>query len=92
MNPVGLLATPWITSNYTEVLASESFWQQLGSSILIAVLTTLTVVAFASLAAFVFARRRSAAGRVLFTFFTLGLLFPTAVAILPLFILVGRSD
>ena len=87
VNPVGL-PDPWITSNYTEVLGSESFWQQLGNSILIAVLTTLTVVAFASLAAFVFARRRFRGREVLFTFFTLGLLFPAAVAILPLFILI----
>ena len=70
------------------MLGSESFWQQLGNSILIAVLTTLTVVAFASLAAFVFARRRFRGREVLFTFFTLGLLFPAAVAILPLFILI----
>ena len=87
VNPVGL-PDPWITSNYTEVLGSESFWQQLGNSVLIAVLTTVTVVAFASLAAFVFARRRFRGREVLFTFFTLGLLFPAAVAILPLFILI----
>jgi raffinose/stachyose/melibiose transport system permease protein len=87
VNPVGL-PDPWITTNYTEVLGSESFWQQLGNSILIAVLTTVTVVAFASLAAFVFARRRFRGREVLFTFFTLGLLFPAAVAILPLFILI----
>jgi raffinose/stachyose/melibiose transport system permease protein len=87
VNPVGL-PDPWITSNYTEVLGSESFWQQLGNSILIAVLTTVTVVGFASLAAFVFARRRFRGREVLFTFFTLGLLFPAAVAILPLFILI----
>jgi raffinose/stachyose/melibiose transport system permease protein len=87
VNPVGL-PDPWITSNYTDVLGSESFWQQLGNSLLIAVLTTVTVVAFASLAAFVFARRRFRGREVLFTFFTLGLLFPAAVAILPLFILI----
>jgi len=87
VNPIAL-PDPWVTSNYTEVLGSESFWQQLGNSILIAVLTTVTVVAFASLAAFVFARRRFRGREVLFTFFTLGLLFPAAVAILPLFILI----
>ena len=87
VNPIAL-PDPWVTTNYTEVLGSESFWQQLGNSILIAVLTTVTVVAFASLAAFVFARRRFRGREVLFTFFTLGLLFPAAVAILPLFILI----
>ena len=43
---------------------------------------------FRRLAAFVFARRAFPGREVLFTFFTLGLLFPSAVAILPLFVLV----
>lgn len=87
VNPVGL-PDPWVVSNYTEVLTSGSFWQQLWNSILIAVGTTLLVLACASLAAFVFARRAFPGREVLFTFFTLGLLFPSAVAILPLFVLV----
>ena len=82
------LPDPWIVENYTDVLADPGFWQQLGNSVLIAVITTLTVVAFASLAAFVFARREFPGREVLFTLFTLGLLFPAAVAILPLFVLV----
>src|SRR5512141_1247933 len=56
VNPIAL-PNPWISSNYTDVLASGSFWQQLGNSLLIATVTTVTVVAFAALAAFVFARR-----------------------------------
>ncbi len=42
----------------------------------------------ASLAAFAFARMTFRGREVLFTLFALGLLFPTAVAILPLYILV----
>ena len=87
VNPVGL-PNPWVVSNYTEVLTSGSFWQQLWNSILIAAGTTLLVLACASLAAFVFARRAFPGREVLFTFFTLGLLFPSAVAILPLYVLV----
>ena len=87
VNPIAL-PDPWVTSNYTDVLADETFWQQLGNSVLIAVVTTVTVVVCAALAAFVFARRRFRGREVLFTFFTLGLLFPAAVAILPLFILI----
>ena len=86
-NPMAL-PDPWVFTNYSDVLASETFWQQLGNSILVAVITTLTVVGFASLAAFVFARRAFPGREVVFTLFTLGLLFPSAVAILPLFILV----
>jgi raffinose/stachyose/melibiose transport system permease protein len=82
------LPDPWVVSNYTDVLADGSFWQQLLNSVVIAVITTVTVVAFAASAAYVFARREFRGREVLFTLFTLGLLFPAAVAILPLFILI----
>jgi raffinose/stachyose/melibiose transport system permease protein len=82
------LPDPWVPSNYTEVLTSDTFWIQLKNSILIAAVTTIVVLVFASLAAFVFARRRFRGREVVFTLFTLGLLFPSAVAILPLFVLV----
>jgi raffinose/stachyose/melibiose transport system permease protein len=86
-DPVGL-PNPWVISNYTDTLTSGSFWRQLVNSVLIAAISTTMVVAFAALAAFVFARRAFPGREFLFTIFTLGLLFPAAVAILPLFILV----
>ncbi|MFK4067063.1 carbohydrate ABC transporter permease [Streptomyces sp. NPDC029674] len=81
------LPSPWVTSNYTDVLASGSFWRMLGSSTLIAVGTTLLTVGTAALAAFALARFAFRGREVLFTLFTIGLMFPFAVAILPLFIL-----
>ena len=86
-DPIGL-PNPWVTSNYTDTLTSPSFWRQLANSTIIAALSTVVVVLFAALAAFVFARRAFPGREVLYTLFTLGLLFPAAVAILPLFILV----
>jgi raffinose/stachyose/melibiose transport system permease protein len=86
-DPIGL-PNPWVTANYTDVLTSGSFWRQLANSALIAGISTLLVVLFSAMAAFVFARRAFPGREVLFTLFTLGLLFPAAVAILPLFILV----
>jgi raffinose/stachyose/melibiose transport system permease protein len=88
-DPVGL-PNPWVLSNYTDTLTSESFWRQLVNSLLIAAISTALVVVFAALAAFMFARRAFPGREVLFTLFTLGLLFPAAVAILPLFILVRQ--
>jgi raffinose/stachyose/melibiose transport system permease protein len=82
------LPSPWVTSNYTDVLGSDTFWIQLKNSVVIAAVTTIVVLVFASLAAFVFARRSFPGREVVFTLFTLGLLFPSAVAILPLFVLV----
>ena len=86
-DPIGL-PSPWVTANYTDVLTDAGFWRQVGNSTLIALVATATVVAFGSLAAFVFARREFPGRELVFTIFTLGLLFPAAVAILPLFILV----
>jgi raffinose/stachyose/melibiose transport system permease protein len=86
-DPVGL-PNPWVWTNYTDSLTSASFWVQLRNSIVVAGLTTAVVVLFAALAAFVIARREFPGREVAYTAFTLGLLFPVTVAILPLLILV----
>ncbi|GAA1007544.1 sugar ABC transporter permease [Acrocarpospora pleiomorpha] len=85
-NPIGL-PDPWVPSNYTDVLASGDFWVQVWNSSFIALATTFVTVAVAALAAFVFARFAFRGRELLFTVFAAGLMFPFAVAILPLFIL-----
>lgn len=86
-DPVAL-PDPWVWTNYTEPLTSESFWVQLRNSTVVAGLSTIIVVLFAALAAFVIARREFRGREIAYTVFTLGLLFPVTVAILPLLILV----
>ncbi|GHK05226.1 carbohydrate ABC transporter permease [Streptomyces sp. NPDC003753] len=90
-NPIGL-PDPWVTSNYTGILGSGSFWRMVGSSTFIAVATTLLVVAVSALAAFSFARFAFRGREVLFTLFTVGLMFPFAVAVLPLFLLLRSMN
>ncbi|MGW5664815.1 carbohydrate ABC transporter permease [Streptomyces sp. NPDC003758] len=90
-NPIGL-PDPWVTSNYTGILGSGSFWRMVGSSTFIAVATTVLVVAVSALAAFSFARFAFRGREVLFTLFTVGLMFPFAVAVLPLFLLLRSMD
>jgi raffinose/stachyose/melibiose transport system permease protein len=85
-NPFGLPA-PWVVSNYTDVLASGSFWLQMWNSTFIALLSTVIVVGLSAMAAFVFARFAFRGRELLFTLFTAGLMFPVAVAILPIFVL-----
>jgi raffinose/stachyose/melibiose transport system permease protein len=85
-DPVGL-PDPWVWTNYTDSLTSASFWIQLRNSAIVAGLSTIIVVLFAALAAFAFARRAFPGREVAYTIFTLGLLFPVTVAILPLLIL-----
>jgi len=86
-DPVGL-PNPWVWTNYTDSLMSASFWVQLRNSAVVAGLSTVVVVLFAALAAFVIARREFPGRELAYTVFTLGLLFPATVAILPLLILV----
>ena len=86
-NPIGL-PDPWVVSNYTDALFSASFWRQLINSGVVAAVSTIVVVFFSALAAFVFARRAFPGREAIYTLFVLGLLFPSAVAVLPLFVLV----
>lgn len=85
-NALGL-PSPWNTENYTNTLASGMFWQQAFNSALIALATTFLVVAAAAMVAFVFARYAFRGREVLFMLFATGLMFPFAVAVLPLFII-----
>ncbi len=86
-DPAGL-PDPWVWTNYAEILATPSFWRQLGNSLMVAGISTLAVVLFSAFAAFVLARREFPGREIAYTIFTLGLLFPVTVAILPLLILV----
>ena len=81
---------PFVWSNYTNVLESRAFWRQCANSMIVMLATTLLVLALASSAAFVFARFEFRSRELLFTYFMFGLLFPSTIAILPLYILVRQ--
>jgi raffinose/stachyose/melibiose transport system permease protein len=84
-DPAGL-PDPWVWSNFSTVLESGTFWRNVFNSILIALLTVAIVIPAASLASFVMARYDFRGREWVFGLFTLGLLFPVAVAIIPLFV------
>ena len=91
-DPVGL-PSPWVFSNYTDVLFGANaavFWGELLNSVIIATVAVFLTVSLAALAAFVFARMVFKGREAMYMLFTLGLLFPSAVAILPLYILVRQ--
>jgi raffinose/stachyose/melibiose transport system permease protein len=92
-NPVHVIPDPWVFDNYVDVLvghAASFFWPEFLNSLIVAVVSVGITVLFASLAAFVFARFAFPGREALFTLFVFGLLFPSAVAILPLFILIKQ--
>jgi raffinose/stachyose/melibiose transport system permease protein len=88
-HPVGL-PHPWITHNYTKVLASSGFWRQVGNSAIIAAIASIIVVGVSSLAAYPLSRFEFRGREAIYTFFTFGLLFPIAVAALPLYLLLRQ--
>jgi raffinose/stachyose/melibiose transport system permease protein len=90
-DPGSLIPSPWVPDNYAQILWGEeatSFWRDVVNSLVIGVIAVFITVLFASLAAFTFARLVFRGREAIYTLFTLGLLFPSAVAILPLYILV----
>jgi raffinose/stachyose/melibiose transport system permease protein len=74
-NPFGL-PSEWQWQNYSDILFSQRYWRQMANSLLIAVLTV----------AFTFAHVRFFGSTALLNYFLIGLMFPAATAILPLFI------
>jgi raffinose/stachyose/melibiose transport system permease protein len=84
-DPIGLPHV-WLWGNYWDILSGARYWRVLGNSLLIALLTVALTLSLASMAAFVFAHLRFFGDRFLFGYLQLGLLFPAATAVLPLFI------
>ncbi len=86
-NPFGLPAT-WEFVHFAEILGSERFWRYLWNSLAITSVTVLLTLSTAAMAAFVFAHIRFFGARMLMGYIQLGLMFPAATAILPLFLMV----
>jgi raffinose/stachyose/melibiose transport system permease protein len=84
------LPSDWFPHKYVEILTGEMYWRELLNSVVVATITTLVVVGLAAMAAFAFARLTFPGREKLYTLFVLGLLFPVAIAILPLFVLIRQ--
>jgi raffinose/stachyose/melibiose transport system permease protein len=76
----------WIAENYLSILTSSRFWQMLGNSGFIAIFTVALTLMVSSMAAYTLAHLRFAGRRWIASYLTLGLTFPFATAVLPVFI------
>ncbi len=85
VNPFGL-PSQWEWRNYWDILSGARYWKLMGNSMVIAVLTVFITVTISAMAAFVFVHVRFFGATFLFNYLLLGLMFPAATAILPLFI------
>ncbi|WP_406054659.1 carbohydrate ABC transporter permease [Streptomyces sp. NBC_01077] len=90
-NPFGL-PDHWKTGNYTGILGDGMFWRQIANSAGIAIGTTFCTVAASAMAAFALARYAFRGRELFYMLFTIGLMFPFAVAVLPLFLLLRSFD
>ncbi|MGW4945651.1 carbohydrate ABC transporter permease [Actinoplanes sp. NPDC004185] len=90
-NPFGL-PEPWVPGNYLDTLGSGAFWLQAGNSLTVAIASTVLVVLVGAMAAYIFARYAFPGRELLFMLFAIGLMFPFAVAILPLFVLLREMN
>ena len=80
--------------NITLILGQPTylFWQMMRNSLVVMLLVTLGVVVICSLAAFVFARMDFRGKNWAFNLFTLGLMFPINVAILPVYFVLRQMN
>ncbi|WP_426609826.1 carbohydrate ABC transporter permease [Bradyrhizobium sp. McL0616] len=85
VNPFGL-PHHWEWQNYADILFSARYWQLLRNSLIISTLAVTLTLIVASMAAFTFAHVKFYGSSMLLSYLTLGLLFPAATAVLPLFI------
>jgi raffinose/stachyose/melibiose transport system permease protein len=85
VNPFGLPAH-WEWQNYWAILAGARYWQLLGNSLIVAALTVVLTLTVSAMAAYVFVQVRFIGSGFLLNYLLLGLMFPAATAILPLFI------
>jgi len=82
---------PWQVSNYITVIEMPEFWRMVWNSVFIAVMTALVVVVLGVMASFVLARYQFRGRNALYMLFASGLMFPLAVAITPLYIMITKS-
>lgn len=78
--------------NLLGILGTPVFWVLLRNSLVVMVGTTAGVVFVCGLAAFVFARLEFRGKNWLFNLFTLGLMFPINVAILPVYFVLRQMN
>jgi raffinose/stachyose/melibiose transport system permease protein len=78
--------------NIQSIVGGPVFWGMLRNSLLLMLVVTAGVVILCSLAAFVFARMEFRGKGLVFNLFTVGLMLPIPVAILPVYLALRQID
>ena len=86
------LPNPPHWENLVGILSTAAFWRLLRNSVVLMLATTTGVVFVCGLAAFVFSRLDFRGKHWIFNLFTLGLMFPINVAILPVYFVLRQLN
>jgi raffinose/stachyose/melibiose transport system permease protein len=85
VNPFGFPAS-WDPVRFTDILTGSKYFASMGNSLVIAIGTVIFSIMLSSMTAFAFAHIKFFGSKYLMGYLMLGLLFPAATGILPLFI------
>ena len=86
-SPAGL-PHPWVVSNYSGVLKSNTFWGEFANSTIVAIASTIGIVILGLMVSFVIARYDVKPKGAMYSLFAAGLMFPLVIAITPLYIVI----
>lgn len=82
------LPHPWVVGNYTGILKSSVFWGQFANSLMVAIASTVGIVALGLMVSFVIARYEFKLKGAMYSLFAAGLMFPMVIAITPLYLVI----
>jgi raffinose/stachyose/melibiose transport system permease protein len=86
-SPAGL-PHPWVTTNYSGVLSSVTFWGEFANSTVVALASAAGIVILGLMVSFVIARYDFKLKTAMYSLFAAGLMFPLVIAITPLYIVI----
>ncbi|MGV8025404.1 MAG: carbohydrate ABC transporter permease [Anaerolineaceae bacterium] len=86
------IPNPPYWGNIQSILKTPSFWNMLKNSLIVMIATTLGTVGICSLTAFVFTRLQFRGKNFFINLFTIGLMFPINVAILPVYFVLRQIE
>ena len=88
--PPTIIPVSFTTRNYDRLFTDWPFWNWYGNSLAIAIISTVTVLFFTSLAGFGFAKYRFRGNRSLFILLLASTMIPFQLILVPLFIVMSR--
>ncbi len=88
--PPTLIPQTFTTKNYDRLLSDWPFWNWYGNSLVIAIVSTLAVLFFTSLAGFGFAKYRFKGSRFLFLVLLASTMIPFQLILVPLYIVMSK--